>query len=113
MSEEAPKYTIANDLDPDGEMRVDAIPMDEYVTYSTRVPSGKLPDMGFTPNDFAQHIAGLAEKRSKESFILAPFIDAVRDALAQKNWYAALALALTLPDICGDLQKPKRGVGAR
>jgi hypothetical protein len=68
-------------------MRADAIPMDEYVTYSTRVLSGKLPDMGFTPNDFAQHIAGLVEKRSKESFILAPFIDAVRDALAQKNWF--------------------------
>lgn len=31
---------------------------------------------------------------------------AVRKALAEKNWYAALAVALTLPDICGRLESP-------
>ncbi|WP_343711924.1 hypothetical protein [Inquilinus sp.] len=33
------------------------------------------------------------------------FISAVQQALASKNWYAALALALTLPDICIGLEE--------
>lgn len=32
------------------------------------------------------------------------FVNAVRECLAAQNWYGALALALTLPDICGKLQ---------
>ena len=30
-------------------------------------------------------------------------IDATRQAIADENWYAALSMALTLPDICGAL----------
>ncbi len=30
----------------------------------------------------------------------------VEEAIAEKNWYAALALALALPDICGNLENP-------
>lgn len=30
----------------------------------------------------------------------------VEKAVAEKNWYAALALALALPDICGKLESP-------
>jgi len=41
------------------------------------------------------------------------FINAVRAAVKQENWYAALALALTLPDICADLEKPGRHSGER
>jgi hypothetical protein len=37
------------------------------------------------------------------------FISAVRNAIIQQNWYAALVTALTLPDICGSLETP--GVG--
>lgn len=37
------------------------------------------------------------------------FIDAVRQAVAEKNWYAALAVGLTLPDIASNLEKPKSG----
>lgn len=40
-------------------------------------------------------------------------IHATRAAVKDRNWYAALALALALPDICGRLQSPKNGVGAR
>jgi hypothetical protein len=40
-------------------------------------------------------------------------IHATRAAVKDRNWYAALALALALPDICGRLQTPKSGVGAR
>jgi hypothetical protein len=36
MSEETPNYTIADDLDPDDEMRADADPMCEYLTVSVR-----------------------------------------------------------------------------
>ncbi|AFZ60426.1 hypothetical protein H6G54_01525 [Anabaena cylindrica FACHB-243] len=39
--------------------------------------------------------------------------EAVRQAIAQGNWYAALASALTLPDICGWLEYPNKGVGDR
>ncbi|MGK5079659.1 hypothetical protein [Janthinobacterium sp. HLX7-2] len=34
-------------------------------------------------------------------------IDATRFALKDENWYAALALALTLPDICGRIAYPQ------
>lgn len=34
------------------------------------------------------------------------FTDAVRDSLAARNWYSALSLALTLPDICGTIDTP-------
>jgi hypothetical protein len=39
--------------------------------------------------------------------------EAVRQAIAQDNWYSALASALTLPDICGWLEYPNKGVGER
>lgn len=34
------------------------------------------------------------------------FVDAVRSAISDKNYYAALALALTLPDIASKLENP-------
>lgn len=34
------------------------------------------------------------------------FVQAVRDAVATDNWYGALALALTLPDICARMENP-------
>jgi hypothetical protein len=37
------------------------------------------------------------------------FTDAGREALAQNNLYAALTLALMLPDICGSLEDPGPG----
>lgn len=33
-------------------------------------------------------------------------IDATRQAVGQENWYAALSLALTMPDICGLIAFP-------
>jgi hypothetical protein len=41
------------------------------------------------------------------------FINATRAAVSQNNWHAALALALTLPDICGRLENPTLGSQAR
>jgi hypothetical protein len=41
------------------------------------------------------------------------FVEATRAAVAAKNWYAALALALTMPDICGRLEAPGAGSQAR
>jgi hypothetical protein len=40
-------------------------------------------------------------------------IEAVRSAVKEKNWYAALGLALTLPDICGKLESPTAKSQAR
>jgi len=39
--------------------------------------------------------------------------NAVRLAVGGSNWYAALSLALTLPDICGGLESPKKTSRAR
>lgn len=39
------------------------------------------------------------------------FVDAVRNAVKEKNWYGALAVALTMPDIAGRLETP--GVGSQ
>lgn len=36
-------------------------------------------------------------------------VTSVRNAIAQRNWYAALSLALALPDICGFLESPNDG----
>ncbi|MGE0871001.1 MAG: hypothetical protein AB7P03_20725 [Kofleriaceae bacterium] len=33
-------------------------------------------------------------------------LDDVRRAVASENWYAALGLALSLPDLCGQLETP-------
>jgi hypothetical protein len=84
MSEETPKYTIALDLDPWGIIH-GTDPVYEHQIYRIRVQSGLVIDMGFTLEDFRQHIAGLAEKRPNESQIMNPFVSADRDALAQKT----------------------------
>ena len=34
------------------------------------------------------------------------FIDAVEKSIETKNWISAIALALTIPDICGSLESP-------
>ena len=33
-------------------------------------------------------------------------VDSVRSAISQQNWYAALSVALSLPDICAKLEDP-------
>jgi hypothetical protein len=104
MPENAPEYSIADDYDPDGYIGSQADPEDEYDTYFVSKTLGTTPDMGFTPEDFRRYIEALRENRRGR--IMAPFVYAVGDAVAQKNWYAALALALTLPDICADLENP-------
>lgn len=40
-------------------------------------------------------------------------IHAIRAAVKDRNWYAALVLALALPDICGRLQSPGSRPGVR
>jgi len=37
---------------------------------------------------------------------LKAFLEAANQAINQRNWYAALVLSLTLPDICGWLENP-------
>jgi hypothetical protein len=41
------------------------------------------------------------------------FSSGIRQAVANQNWFAALYLALTMPDVCGALEDPKAGNGAR
>lgn len=41
------------------------------------------------------------------------FTRAVKEALVSKNWYAALVVSLTLPDICGKLEYPFKKSGPR
>lgn len=35
-------------------------------------------------------------------------VSATKKALSEKNWYAALTMALSLPDICGRLEDPTK-----
>ena len=37
------------------------------------------------------------------------FIEAIKRALNDKNWYGALFISLTLPDICGKIEHPSLG----
>ena len=41
------------------------------------------------------------------------FVQAIEQSIASKNWYAALTLSLTLPDICGRLEDPSLRSQAR
>lgn len=41
------------------------------------------------------------------------FTDAIRKSVQDENWFAALFLALCLPDICGSLETPTENVGVR
>lgn len=41
------------------------------------------------------------------------FTDAIRRAVRSENWFAGLFLTLCLPDICGALETPDKGVGER
>jgi hypothetical protein len=41
------------------------------------------------------------------------FIHAIRTAVSGENWFAALFLALAVPDVCGALEDPSAGVGDR
>jgi hypothetical protein len=52
-------FTIAEDLDPDGDMPADADPMAEYLTYLAHVRGSAVGDMGLTLEDFKGYIAGL------------------------------------------------------
>jgi hypothetical protein len=44
---------------------------------------------------------------------IANFVGAIRDSVASGNWYSALALALTMPDICGRIDTPGAASQAR
>ena len=41
------------------------------------------------------------------------FTSAIKKTLNDKNWYAALTLSLTLPDICGSLEFPEKSSSKR
>ena len=41
------------------------------------------------------------------------FTDAIESSVQTQNWYAAIALTLTMPDICGALETPEAGNGVR
>ena len=52
-------FTIAEHLDPDGDMPAYADPVAEYLTYLAHVRGSAVGDMGFTLEDFKRYIAGL------------------------------------------------------
>lgn len=41
------------------------------------------------------------------------FIDSIRLSIENENWFAALFIALALPDICGSIETPNETVGVR
>lgn len=44
---------------------------------------------------------------------IAPYLNSLKDATDAKNFYAALAVAFTIPDICSKLESPKEYTGSR
>lgn len=51
----------------------------------------------------ARHGAGLSDLL-KWKKVMERFLTSVEQALADKNWYSALYMALTLPDVCSSLE---------
>lgn len=41
------------------------------------------------------------------------FLSSIEQGLVNKDWYGALSTALTIPDICGQIDRPKWKVGKR
>ncbi|EKK4003068.1 hypothetical protein ACN5OL_000147 [Cronobacter sakazakii] len=41
------------------------------------------------------------------------FTDSIRKSLSDQNWFAALFMALAMPDICGAIEAPTELVGSR
>jgi hypothetical protein len=62
MAEDAPKFTIWEDHDPDGDLIADD-PVAAHLTYREDVRIGLVVDMGLSLEDFRQHIARLRERR--------------------------------------------------
>jgi hypothetical protein len=61
--EDAPKFTIREDYDPEGDLTADVDPVAAYLTYREDVRIGFVVDMGFSLEDFRQHIAQLRQRR--------------------------------------------------
>jgi hypothetical protein len=59
MPEDAPKFTIREDYDPDGDLTSDADPEAAYLTYREDVRNGFVVEMGFTLEDFREYIVSL------------------------------------------------------
>jgi hypothetical protein len=58
-------------------------------------------------NDTAQGGTGDKQTEKPLGYVgMRQLTDAVRRGIEQQNWYASLALALALPDICGFLEAP-------
>jgi hypothetical protein len=60
------EYSIADDLDPDGDMPADADPLATYLTYLADVRGGDVGDMGFTIDDFKRYIVGLRTRSHRK-----------------------------------------------
>lgn len=46
-------------------------------------------------------------------YFMTDLLDSIRKSLDSENWYAALFVALALPDICGCVEKPLQKSGVR
>jgi hypothetical protein len=64
MPDDAPKYTIRDDYDPDDEMPTDTDPLEAYQTYVDDRDAGH-GDMGFTLEDFERYIAAMRKRRKR------------------------------------------------
>ena len=61
MDKRTPKYTIANDYDPHGDLSADDDPLTEYLIYFCAIRSDGGGDLGFTLKDFERHIFELGK----------------------------------------------------
>jgi hypothetical protein len=61
MPDDAPKYSIRDDYDPDGDLNADADPVAAYLTYREDVRIGFVVEMRFTLEDFREYISSLRD----------------------------------------------------
>jgi hypothetical protein len=62
----------------------------------------------YTDDKRVNHVARTpARRRLQDNGGMKRFTDAIDKAITDKNWLAATALSLTMPDICGRMEHPK------
>lgn len=71
-----------------------------------RVGNGQVPTDPYCPASPSSSPASASNPKAIPFGSMQHFVTAIRAAIEERNWYAALSLALTIPDICGWLEDP-------
>lgn len=86
----------------------------EWEQHDPRFPGGVaiMPDPA---SEKSGHLSNepLRRTRKTNSNAVQEYADAISSSIAEKNWFSALFVALSIPDICGYLESPNEPTGSR